>query len=151
MPRNYAPYTPSGDPSNPLSLLTPSVNIGQVNFTPQTAVAEPENQFETLQKILGLAAGAAKSVLDYKTNSIQNEMAINNAIVRSQEKQEAEAEKAIREQERAEYKSERAKTKQESLEKEAQDAVLNSYDARITAALLQDKYDESERLGAEFS
>ena len=93
MPRNYAPYTPSGDPSNPLSLLSPSVNIPQVNFTAQTAVAEPENQFETLQKILGLAAGAAKSVLDYKTNTIQNEMAVNNAIERAQAKEEAAQER----------------------------------------------------------
>jgi len=150
MPRNYSPFTASGDPTNPLSLLSQTIEIPQVNYTAQTAVAEPENQFETLQKILGLAAGAATSVMGYKENKIKNEMALNAAIERSQAKQEAAIEEAERKEERAQYKAEREQNKLEAAEKEAQNNILNSFDARITSALLREDFAEAERLGTEF-
>jgi len=137
--RNYQPVTPSGDPTNILSLVSPDISLPQVNFTAQVAVAEPENQFETLQRILVAGAGAATAALKYNENKIRNELAISAAIERQQEKEERE-----------EYKKERKDNRDKALEKERQDAVLNSYDARITSALLSDNYEEAERLGNEF-
>ena len=138
--RNYSPVTPSGDPTNILSLISPDISLPQVNFTPQTAVAQPENQFETLQRILVAGAGAATAAMKYKENTIRNEMAIAAAVERQQNKDE-----------QAEYKQERKDNRDKALEKEKQDAVLNSYDARITSALLSDNFEEAERLGNEFA
>ena len=138
--RNYNPVTPSGDPTNVLSLLTPSISVPQVNFTAQTAVAQPENQYETLQRILVSGTQAVTGAMKFQENKIRNELAVNAAIERAQAKQEEEI-----------AKEERKEAKKKVLEREAQNDVLNTYDARITSALLQENFDEANTLADEFS
>lgn len=120
MPREYRQDTPGGDPSNPLSLMTTTMDIQQVSFTPQTAVAEPENQFVMLERILGLGSQVATNAYQYAAQANENEMALNAAIYRERQRQTENAEIDI---------------------KKNQDAIFKRFDAEITASLLVDDYE----------
>jgi len=122
MPRDYRQPTPGGDPSNPLSLMTTTMDIQQVSFTPQIAVAEPENQYVMLERILGLGAQAATNAYQYAAQANENEMALNAAIYREKQRQIDDAEIDT---------------------KKYQDGIFKRFDAEITAALLADEYDKA--------
>lgn len=129
MPRSYAPYTPAGDPVNPVSLVSQGVEIPQVNFTAQTAVAQPENQFEILQRVIGEAAGVATSAMRYEENRIKNEIAIDRINKRN------------------------AEEKKEN-EREEQANVIATFDSLITSNMLkgtEEGWAEAQRLGDQFS
>lgn len=143
MPREYRQATPGGDPTNPLSLLS-VVDLPQVSFTPQTAVGEPENQYEQLQRILVAGGQAAKATFDYEGQKAENMMAINNAVARAQERVEREREKIEIAQEKSAYK-------REVLEKKEQDGIINGFDARITAAIVAEDFDTAQAEADKFA
>lgn len=148
MPREYRQGTPAGDPTNPLSLVSSTVDIQQFTYTPQTAVAEPENQYAQLLKILELGGAAAQNVMDYKTQVIENNMAVTAAINRQQESMIREQERAT---EQAERQAEKMEYKREVAVRKEQDGIVNFFDAQITSALLNDDYETAEALGNKFS
>lgn len=137
MPRQYSEGIPAGDPSNPLSLMTPGIDLPTVQFTAQDRVVEPENQFEKLYRILNMGSAAAAEFLQTKENQVRNQMAVDGAIERAKEIQQQEIEQDEKERERK--------------IKLYQDGILNKYDSEITYHLLRDEYDQAQARAEQFS
>lgn len=137
MPRDYNLNTPAGDPSNPLTLISTGIDVPTVQFTPQDQVATPVNQFEKLNQILNLGTRAATLAINARTDAIENQISITAAKEKAYERSQALNELNQKERQRQ--------------IKEWQESNLNSFDSKITAALLKDDYKEADRLATQFS
>lgn len=143
MPREYRQATPGGDPTNPLSLVS-VVDLPQVSFTPQIGVAEPENQFEQLQRILVGGAQAAKATFDYQANKAENTMAINAAVERAQARVDKQRELI------AEAKQKES-AQREVLAKKEQDQIINWFQGNITSAMVEERWADAATLADKFA
>lgn len=114
MPKEYrstggpASPNPSGFGSADLNLTTP-------RFVAQTNVAAPENQYDVLQKILGMATQVGGQLLQYKTADIQGQISYDKAIEAKQEREEVAKRRAEADEDRKQAKAAQAFRAEEAM------------------------------------
>jgi len=119
MPREYRTGSGPAAPS-PSGFGSADINLQTPRFVAQTNVAQPENPFAVLQKVLGIGADIGSQMLKMQTAELEGKINLDRAIELKKE--------------RAEREADRAEAKQKREEDEAAKAKLADYNLRIAKA-----------------
>jgi hypothetical protein len=119
MPREYRTSSGPAAPS-PSGFGSADINLQTPRFVAQTNVAQPENPFAVLQKVLGLGAEIGSQMLKMQTAELEGKINLERAVELKKE--------------RAEREADRAEAKQKREEDEASKAQLAEYNLSIASA-----------------
>jgi hypothetical protein len=119
MPREYRTGSGPAAPS-PSGFGSADINLQTPRFVAQTNVAQPENPFAVLQKVLGIGADIGSQMLKMQTAELEGKINLDRAIELKKE--------------RAEREADRAEAKQKREEDEAAKAKMADYSLRIAKA-----------------